>query len=120
MIINIERNLEMSEFNIIFDGLKNFQNSIHLFSLAAFNEDEFVVFDPMTNIFYWQSNNEFFINTHKPRELNSSICTNTDLIPISLAICWKKSNYIKSLEITNDDSVIVFQAIEKNFSSFLE
>lgn len=90
-----------------FDGLDNFFNSIHMFSIVVYYQDEIVVLEPLLGNTYWTMANEFFINDLNANFSGSERIINSDVIPVSLGLCWKKANYIKDFVITDSHSKIL-------------
>jgi len=90
---------------IVFDGQENFQNGLSHFCFYAVQNRNFLLLDPILNIFYWGQGENLFINSNKIHIRNSENghCRFlTKIFPSSLAVCSFLSGAI-NMTVGNED-----------------
>lgn len=119
MINQLKRLLEEECGVFWFDGLDNFTSSIHLFSLVALINNNFIIIEPLIQNVYWTYNNSFYINDLNPNVLGYDYAINTDVIPVSLGISWFQSHYVSKFEYTKNHSVLILNNTENdNYTNY--
>lgn len=119
MIKNLKKQMEeFGDMWIWFDGLENFNHSIHMFALVVYDGTNIMIFEPVMGVFYYKVDGQFYVNNMFPNCITPETSINSDLVPFALGYAWKNARYIREFICTKDHSHLVKAPDDFDFDQY--
>lgn len=124
---NFKRIYEIESPTIWIDGLENFFNSIPLFTISAFWQNQILVYDPLSQNSYYGAPHNFYVNLSKVKEISEKTegelkKIQKSIIPDSLLLSWLLALYVDAVELsdtTKFEFFVQFLQLKDNYYSLL-